>query len=141
MPVSERGQVLKGGRYAQIRLGVGSATCGRGRRIPVSCGGPRYLLPPLCCTYPPVTGTTHIVSVSPQVALPGATVVYIQGYCFGDSKGRGSITFNGEPITDIVFWTDSEITPTDLTVGLQPGGGQMVTECEPYPNTNKGKRR
>lgn len=56
---------------------------------------------PLCCTYPPVTGTTHIESISPQVALPGITVVYIQGYCFGDSKGTGSITLNGELMTDV----------------------------------------
>jgi hypothetical protein len=56
---------------------------------------------PLCCTYPPVTGTTHIESVSPQVALPGVTVVYIEGYCFGDTQGSGSITLNGEPMTDV----------------------------------------
>jgi hypothetical protein len=75
---------------------------------------------PLCCTYPPVTGTTHIVSVSPQVALPGVTVVYIQGYCFGDTQGTGSITLNGEPMTDIVFWTDAEIAfrpPFDAASG------------------------
>lgn len=33
----------------------------------------------------------------------------------------------------------AEITPKDLIVGLQPDGGQMVTVCEPYPNTGKGK--
>lgn len=75
--------------------------------FPVAAHGSCYQ--PLCCAYPPVTGTTHIVSVSPQVALPGATVVYIQGYCFGDSQGGGSIKLNGEPMTDIAFWTDAEI--------------------------------
>ena len=64
--------------------------------FPLSAQGTCY--EPLCCTYPPVTGTTHIESVSPQVALPGVTVVYIQGYCFGDSKGSGSIILNGEPM-------------------------------------------
>lgn len=64
--------------------------------FPLSAHGTCY--EPLCCTYPPVTGTTHIESVSPQVALPGVTAVYIQGYCFGDSQGSGSITVNGEPM-------------------------------------------
>lgn len=81
---------------------------------------------PLCCTNPPVTGATHIESVSPQVALPGVTVVYIQGYCFGDPPAGGiippgaSITLNGEVMTDIVFWTDAEIgfiPPDDATSG------------------------
>jgi hypothetical protein len=27
----------------------------------------------------------------------------------------------------------AEITPTELLTGVAPGGGQMVTECEPYP--------
>ncbi|HET9179353.1 MAG TPA: hypothetical protein VFQ24_13430 [Terriglobia bacterium] len=70
---------------------------------------------PLCCTLP-VTGTTHIESISPQVALPGVTVVYIKGYCFGDTQGTGSIklvdpvTGNTQTtITDILFWTDAEI--------------------------------
>lgn len=75
---------------------------------------------PPCCTYPPVQGTTHIESVSPQVALPGVTRVYIEGYCFGDSQGNGSITLNGEVMTDIVFWTDAEIEfipPDDATSG------------------------
>lgn len=62
---------------------------------------------PLCCTYPPVQGTTHIESVSPQVALPGVTRVYVEDYCFGDTQGGGSITLNGEPTTHIVFWTDA----------------------------------
>ena len=62
--------------------------------FPVAARGTCY--EPLCCTYPPVTGTTHIESVSPQVALPGVTVVYIQGYCFGDPQGSGSITLYGE---------------------------------------------
>lgn len=70
--------------------------------------------------YPPVTGTTHIESVSPQAALPGVTPVYIQGYCFGDSQGNGTVTLNGETMTDIVFWTDAEIEfipPDDATSG------------------------
>jgi hypothetical protein len=64
---------------------------------------------PLCCTYAPVQGTTHIESVSPQVGLPGVALVYVQGYCFGDTKGIGSIILNCEPMIDIVFWTDAEI--------------------------------
>ena len=62
--------------------------------FPLSAQGTCY--EPLCCTYPPVTGTTHIESVSPQVALPGVTVVYIQGDCFGDPQGSGSITLYGK---------------------------------------------
>lgn len=75
---------------------------------------------PLCCTYPPIQGTTHIESISPQVALPGVTIVYIEGYCFGDPPAIGSITLNGEAVTDIVFWTDAEIAfrpPLDATSG------------------------
>ncbi|MEJ2010281.1 MAG: hypothetical protein P8Z30_19360 [Acidobacteriota bacterium] len=86
--------------------------------FPVAARGSCY--EPLCCTYPPVQGTTHIESVSPQVALPGVTRVYIEGYCFGDSQGSGSITLNGEVMTDIVFWTDAEIEfipPDDATSG------------------------
>ena len=54
---------------------------------------------PLCCTYPEIQGTPHIESVSPPIALPGVTVVYIQGDCFGDPPAIGSITLNGEPMT------------------------------------------
>jgi IPT/TIG domain len=70
--------------------------------------------------YPPVQGTTHIESISPQVALPGVTPVFIQGYCFGDGRGSGSITLSGETMTNIVFWTDAEIEfipPFDATSG------------------------
>ncbi|HKT10580.1 MAG TPA: hypothetical protein VJW77_02015 [Terriglobia bacterium] len=48
------------------------------------------------------------------------------------------------PLSSVYDTTDTqmpaEITPTDLLVGLQPGGGQMVTACEPYPGL-KGKCR
>lgn len=84
---------------------------------------------PLCCTDPPVQGTTHIESVSPQVALPGVTVVYIQGYCFGDTQGGGSIKLNGEAMTDIVFWSDAEIAfrpPLDTT------SGNLVVNSQSY---------
>lgn len=84
---------------------------------------------PLCCTYPPVQGTTHIESVSPQVALPGATVVYIEGYCFGDSQGSGSITLNGEPMTDIVFWTDAEIA---FRPPFDAASGNLVVNSQSY---------
>ena len=33
----------------------------------------------------------------------------------------------------------AEITPKDLIVGLAPGQGALVTACEPYPNTGRGK--
>lgn len=35
------------------------------------------------------------MSVTPQVVLPGVTVVYIECYCFGDTKGSGSIKLDG----------------------------------------------
>ncbi|HEV2386228.1 MAG TPA: IPT/TIG domain-containing protein [Candidatus Acidoferrales bacterium] len=71
-------------------------------------------------TYPPVQGTTHIESVSPQVGLAGVARVYIQGYCFADGQGTGSVTLNGETVTNIVTWTDAEIEfipPLDATTG------------------------
>lgn len=60
------------------------------------------------------------MSVSPQVAIAGITEVYIQGYCFGDTQGSGTITLNGEVINNIVEWIDAEIEfipPFDATTG------------------------
>ncbi|HVA00076.1 MAG TPA: IPT/TIG domain-containing protein, partial [Terriglobia bacterium] len=95
--------------------------------LPVAAHGSCYK--PLCCTYPPVQGTTHIESVSPQVALPGVTRVYIEGYCFGDSQGSGSIKLNGEPMTDIVFWTDAEIAFRPL---LDATSGNLAVTSSSY---------
>ncbi len=101
--------------------------------FPLSAQGTCY--EPLCCTYPPVTGTTHIESVSPQVALPGVTVVYIQGYCFGDPPAGSivppgaSITLNGEAVTDIVFWTDAEIA---FRHPLDAASGNLVVSSPSY---------
>jgi hypothetical protein len=79
--------------------------------------------------YPPVTGTTHIESIPPQVALPGVTPVYIEGYCFGDSQGSGNITLNGEAMTDIVFWTDAEI---EFIPPFDAQSGDLVVTSSSY---------
>ncbi|HEV2386751.1 MAG TPA: IPT/TIG domain-containing protein [Candidatus Acidoferrales bacterium] len=95
--------------------------------VPLAVLTPFLPLPGSCQTYcwepgayPLTHSTTHIQSVSPQVAIAGVTEVYIQGYCFGDTQGTGTITLNGEPITDVVSWTDAEIEfipPSDATSG------------------------
>lgn len=69
--------------------------------------------------YPPVTWTTHIESISPQVGIAGITQVDIEGYCFGDTQGTGTVTVNGVPMT-IEYWSDAEIIldlPFDATTG------------------------
>ena len=43
----------------------------------------------------PQPGFPHIESVSPQVALPDVTVVYIEGCCFGDPPAIESIILYG----------------------------------------------
>jgi hypothetical protein len=55
--------------------------------------------------------------------------VYIQGYCFGDSQGNGSIKLNGELMTDIVFWTDAEIAFRPL---LDAVSGNLVVASSSY---------
>lgn len=82
-------------------------------------------------SYPPVQGSTHIESISPQVALAGITPVYIQGYCFGDTQGTGGITLNGEvvPATNIVFWTDAEI---EFIPPLDSQSGDLVVTSSSY---------
>ncbi len=62
--------------------------------------------------------------------------MYIQGYCFGDSQGNGSITLNGEPMTDIVFWTDSEIEFIPL---LDATSGNLVVTSSIYGSDSSTK--
>ncbi len=72
-------------------------------------------------SYPDQPWTTHIQSITPQAAIAGINqLVYVQGYCFGDSMG--TVTLNGVavPETDIKFWTDHEIKfalPSNATTG------------------------
>jgi len=85
---------------------------------------------------PPVTGTTHIESISPQVGVAGGTQVTIQGWCFGDSQGSGSITIGGvtvptaQPGTPgITAWADAEII---FTVPFGAKTGDLVVTSSSY---------
>ncbi len=63
-------------------------------------------------------------------AITGYQALYI------DTRTGQAPYYNYE--YDVNTQMPAKITPTDLTVGLQPGSGQMVTACEPYPKL-KGK--
>jgi hypothetical protein len=80
-------------------------------------------------SYPPVQGTTHIESISPQFGLAGTTAVYVQGYCFGDTQGTGSVTVNGEPMNNIVFWTDAVI---EFILPFDVQSGNLVVTSSSY---------
>lgn len=85
------------------------------------------LLAPLCpsahaCAEPggsPNTlWTTHIQTITPEAGIAGITPVYVEGYCFGNTKDK--ITVGGHAVTDIISWTDYQIEfvlPADATTG------------------------
>ncbi len=77
-------------------------------------------------SYPDVTWTTHIQSITPQTGIAGMTDVYVEGYCFGktygNSSGLGFVSLGGVrvPAENVRQWTDYEIQfilPFDATTG------------------------
>jgi hypothetical protein len=81
---------------------------------------------PCYSCYPAPLGTTHIVGISPQVGIAGITYVYVNGYCFGDSQGSGTVTVNGEAMTTITNWSDAEII-FELPFDAQSGDLKVIS--------------
>lgn len=89
----------------------------------------------LLCTAVTITGcakTPSIESVSPSREEPGKQVV-IKGKNFGDTRGNGLVTFDGDHEARVISWSDTAITCM-VPEGLKTGQSQIVV-------TNNGGRK